>query len=150
MLGIIIGVGAVISIVSIGSGAREQITARIANLGSNVINILPGTSKGWGGKVSANLADVFTLELSDYIEKLSPSVKKVVPVTQGSGLIINESVNISATVIGTNGDYIEVNNYKISKGQFINEEDVNYFLEKIPVIIERLRKISPLAKKHKK
>ncbi|NCO24124.1 MAG: peptide ABC transporter permease, partial [bacterium] len=43
MLGIIIGVGAVIAIVSIGSGAREQITSNISNLGSNLINIFPGT-----------------------------------------------------------------------------------------------------------
>ena len=124
MLGIIIGVGAVISIVSIGSGAREQITARIANLGSNIINVLPGTSKGWGGKVSADLANIFTLELSDYIERFSPSIKKVVPVTQSTGLLINESVNISANIIGTNENYTEVNNYKISKGQFLKEEDI--------------------------
>ncbi|MBU1428561.1 ABC transporter permease, partial [bacterium] len=77
MLGIIIGVGAVIAIVSIGSGAREQITAQISDLGSNVINIYPGTSKGWAGMVSRSSADVFTIELADYIEKLSPSVKRV-------------------------------------------------------------------------
>jgi len=68
MLGIIIGVGAVIAIVSIGSGAREQITARISDLGSNVINILPGTSRGWGGRVSASSVDIFTLDLVDYLE----------------------------------------------------------------------------------
>ena len=125
MLGIIIGVGAVIAIVSIGSGAREQITARISDLGSNVITISPGTSRGWGGKVSANLADIFTLELSDHIEKLSPSVRKVVPVTQGSGLLINEGINIKANIIGTNGNYMEVNNYNLEKGQFINNDDIN-------------------------
>ncbi|MCK4240221.1 MAG: ABC transporter permease [Candidatus Atribacteria bacterium] len=125
MLGIIIGVGAVIAIVSIGSGAREQITAQISDLGSNVINILPGTSKGWGGKVSASSVDVFTLDLVDYIGKVSPSVRKVVPVTQGSGLLIKESINIQANIIGTNADYQEVTNYNLALGQFINSDDLD-------------------------
>jgi len=125
MLGIIIGVGAVIAIVSIGSGAREQITTRISNLGSNVINILPGTSRGWGGRVSSSSVDIFTLDLVDDLERLSPSVKKVVPIAQGSGLLIKEDVNIQANIIGTNSDYPEVNNYNLAQGQFINEDDIN-------------------------
>jgi len=125
MLGIIIGVGAVIAIVSIGSGAREQITARISNLGSNIINIMPGTSRGWGGRVSRSSGEIFTLELADYIEKLSPSVKRVVPISQGSGLLIKENFNIQTTIIGTNADYQEINNYNLAMGQFINESDLD-------------------------
>ncbi|MHC2994155.1 MAG: ABC transporter permease [Candidatus Atribacteria bacterium] len=125
MLGIIIGVGAVIAIVSIGSGAREQITTQISDLGSNVINILPGTSRGWGGRVSASSVDIFTLELVDYIERVSPSVKKVVPIAQGSGLLIKEDINIQANIIGTNGNYQEVNNYNLAQGQFINDDDLD-------------------------
>lgn len=125
MLGIIIGVGAVIAIVSIGSGAREQITARISDLGSNVINILPGTSRGWGGRVSTSSTDIFTLELADYIEKVSPSVKRVVPISQGSGLLIKGNFNIQTTIIGTDAGYQEVNNYNLALGQFINEGDLD-------------------------
>jgi putative ABC transport system permease protein len=125
MLGIIIGVGAVIAIVSIGSGASNQITAQISDMGSNVITIFPGTSWGWGGRVSASSADVFTLELAGYIEKVSPSVKKVVPIAQGSGLLIKEDINIQANIIGTDGNYQEVNNYNLAQGQFINEGDLD-------------------------
>jgi len=124
MLGIIIGVGAVIAIVSIGSGAREQITSNISNLGSNLINIFPGTSRGWGGRISASSGDVFTLKLAEDIKKLCPSVKKVVSVAQGSGLLIAGEVNVQASIIGTNSDYQEVNNYKVSQGQFINSDDL--------------------------
>lgn len=124
MLGIIIGVGAVIAIVSIGSGAREQITAQISDLGSNVINILPGTSKGWGGKVSTSSADVFTLELADHIEEVSPSVRKVVPISQGSGLLIKGNFNIQTTIIGTNAGYSEINNYNLGQGQFLTDNDL--------------------------
>ena len=125
MLGIIIGVGAVIAIVSIGSGAREQITARISNLGSNVINILPGTSKGWGGRVSKSSEGIFTLELADYIEKVSPSVKRVIPISQGTGLLIKGNFNIQTTIIGTDADYPEITNYNLTMGQFINEGDLD-------------------------
>jgi putative ABC transport system permease protein len=124
MLGIIIGVGAVIAIVSIGSGAREQITSSISNLGSNLINIFPGTSRGWGGRISASSGDVFTLKLAEDIKKVCPSVKKVVSVAQGSGLLIAGEVNVQANIVGTNADYQEINNYKVSQGQFINSDDL--------------------------
>lgn len=125
MLGIIIGVGAVIAIVSIGSGAREQITAQISDLGSNVINIFPGTSKGWGGRVSKSAENIFTLELADHIKKVSPSVKRVVPITQGSGLLIKGSFNFQTTIVGTSADYQGINNYDLAMGQFINEGDLD-------------------------
>jgi len=125
MLGIIIGVGAVIAIVSIGSGATNQITAQISDLGSNVITIFPGTSKGWGGRVSKSSADVFTMELADYIEEVSPSVKRVVPISQGSGLLIKGNFNIQTTIIGTNADYQVLNNYNLAMGQFINQGDLD-------------------------
>jgi len=153
MLGIIIGVGAVIAIVSIGSGAREQITSNISNLGSNLINIFPGTSRGWGGRISASSENVFTLKLADDIKKLCPSVKKVVPVAQGSGLLIAGDVNVQANIVGTNADYQEVNNYKVSQGQFINSDDLESNLNVIVLGSQLAKDLfnseSPLGKKIK-
>jgi putative ABC transport system permease protein len=153
MLGIIIGVGAVIAIVSIGSGAREQITSNISNLGSNLINIFPGTSRGWGGRISASSGDVFTLKLADDIKKLCPSVKKVVPVAQGSGLLIAGDVNAQANIVGTNADYQEVNNYNVSQGQFINSDDLESNLNVIVLGSQLAKDLfnseSPLGKKIK-
>jgi len=153
MLGIIIGVGAVIAIVSIGSGAREQITSNISNLGSNLINIFPGTSRGWGGRISASSENVFTLKLADDIKKLCPSVKKVVPVAQGSGLLIAGAVNVQAEIMGTNADYQEVNNYKVSQGQFINSDDLESNLNVIVLGSQLAKDLfnseNPLGKKIK-
>ena len=153
MLGIIIGVGAVIAIVSIGSGAREQITSNISNLGSNLINIFPGTSKSWGGKISASSGNVFTLKLADDIKKVCPSVKKVVPVAQGSGLLIAGAVNVQAEIMGTNADYQEVNNYKVSQGQFINSDDLESNLNVIVLGSQLAKDLfnseNPLGKKIK-
>ena len=153
MLGIIIGVGAVIAIVSIGSGAREQITSSISNLGSNLINIFPGTSRGWGGRISASSGDVFTLKLAEDIKKVCPSVKKVVSVAQGSGLLIAGEVNVQANIVGTNADYQEINNYKVSQGQFINSDDLESNLNVIVLGSQLAKDLfnseNPLGKKIK-
>jgi len=124
MLGIIIGVGAVIAIVSVGTGSTQQITSRIATLGSNMITVSPRTPKGQGGTVSGvSSQDKFSLELTDYIEKFCPSVIKVIPVKQVNGRLISDDINVNATILGTNIDYAEVNNYEVDKGNFISEND---------------------------
>src|SRR5665648_630835 len=97
MLGIIIGVGAVIAIVSVGTGSTQQITSRIANLGSNMITVYPRTARGQGGRVSSvSSQEKFSLELTDYIEKFCPSVIKVIPVKQVNGRLISGDINDNA------------------------------------------------------
>ncbi|HEM48681.1 MAG TPA: FtsX-like permease family protein [Caldithrix sp.] len=124
MLGIIIGVGAVIAIVSVGTGSTQQVTSRIANLGSNMITIYPRTPRGQGGMImNVSSQDKFSLELSDYIDKFCPSVIKVIPVKQISGRLISNDINVSANILGTNIDYAKVNNYEINTGNFISEND---------------------------
>ncbi|GAJ16750.1 unnamed protein product, partial [marine sediment metagenome] len=99
MLGIIIGVGAVIAIVSVGTGSTQQVTSRIANLGSNMITVYPRAPRGWGGRVSSvSSQEKFSLELTNYIEKFCPSVIKVIPVKQVSGRLISDDINVNATI----------------------------------------------------
>jgi len=124
MLGIVIGVGAVIAIVSVGTGSTQQVTSRIADLGSNMITISPRIIRGQLGRVSGGGSqEKFTLELTDYMESFSPSVKTVVPVKQINGKLISDSINMDATVIGTRVDYAKANNYEIDRGAFISEDD---------------------------
>jgi len=124
MLGIIIGVGAVIAIVSVGNGSTQQITSSIANLGSNMITVYPRTPKGQGGQISSGSSqDKFSLELTDYIEKFCPSIKKVIPVKQVSGRLIFDDINVNTTIIGTKIDYTKVNNYEVETGNFISKYD---------------------------
>ncbi len=124
MLGIIIGVAAVIAIVSIGTGARGEVTSQIANLGSNTININPGIQRGEGGRISRPYTDIFTLELGENILNYSPAVKALVPVGQGSALLISGSTNIRATVVGTGPDYQAINDYYPELGRFLQHEDL--------------------------
>lgn len=124
MLGIIIGVGAVISIVSIGSGAQMEVTGQIAGLGSNVINIMPGGARMTGGQLTARTADNFTPELADYIHMLSPSVQNIIPQIQDSGAFTYRDVRVQATIIGTKPAFQEINLYNPSAGRFINQGDL--------------------------
>ena len=124
MLGIIIGVGAVIAIVSVGTGSTQQVTSRIANLGSNMITVYPRTARGQGGRVSSGSSqEKFSLELAGYIEKFCPSVIKVISVKQVNGRLISGDINVNATILGTDINYAEVNNYEVDKGNFISEYD---------------------------
>ena len=123
MLGIIIGVGAVIAIVSIGTGAQNRITANIANLGSNLINISKGFGRGGGGSISSQSMQKFTLEMADYIEQSAPDVKQVIPNAETRGLLIKNESNLQATVVGTEEIYQEINNYYPEWGKFIGPDD---------------------------
>jgi len=124
MLGIMIGVGAVIAIVSVGTGSTQSVTSSIANLGSNMITVYPRTPRGQLGRISGGGShEKFTLELAEYIEKFCPSVKRVIPTKSANGLFIFDDMNINGTLLGTDMGYLEVNNYSVDTGRFINEQD---------------------------
>ena len=122
MLGIIIGVGAVIAIVSVGSGAQSQVTSEISQLGSNLIMINPGIRRGRAGRISLAATDVFTMELADHILQNCPSVERIIPNLQTSGLIIARENNFQTTVVGVTPTYQEIYNFYPARGQFITAE----------------------------
>jgi len=123
MLGIVIGVGAVIAIVSVGTGSTRSVTESITNLGSNMISIYASGGIMKAGQASVSSQDKFSLELADYMAEFCPSVKSVIPVKQVSGRLIAGDTSVDATMIGTNVDYTEVNNYLVKQGRFINSQD---------------------------
>jgi len=124
MLGIVIGVGAVIAIVSVGTGSTRQVTSSISNLGSNMINIFPRMSRGMFGQIGGTSSqDKFSLELGVYMEKFCPSVSQIISTKSISGLFIYDDVNTNATLLGTKEGYMEVNNYEVEEGRFVNKFD---------------------------
>ena len=153
MLGIIIGVGAVIAIVSIASGSQEQITAQISDLGSNLITINQGVSRGRGGQVSSAADNIFSLELAQAIKEYSPSVNKVVPSSQTSGLLIHGETNLNASLVGTSIDYQQINKYYPQQGKFFSEKDIevknNVMVVGADLIEDLFDGKSPLGKKIK-
>src|SRR5512141_2116954 len=105
MLGIIIGVGAVIAMVSIGNGAKSQVEAQIASLGQNVIQVFSGSMTrggihtGWGG------AGTLTLEDAEAIEREVPGVVAVSPEVRTSGQIAAGSENWFTQILGESDGY---------------------------------------------
>ncbi len=121
MLGIVIGVSAVITMVALGSGAQKRVSDQIASLGTNLLSVMPGQSMFGGvGDVRVNMKVADALALRDggrTFANVVPELQRNLQVKYG-----NKNANIS--VIGTTSNYAEVNNYKFDAGRmFTNGED---------------------------
>lgn len=123
MLGIIIGVAAVIALVSIGYGVRQQITESISSLGSNLLMVYPGAPRTPGVRPVAGANK--TIKLSDYeaISKMD-SVQAASPVASNSYLTVYMSKNWTTTVTGANADFQYVNNWTMKSGRFITDSQI--------------------------
>lgn len=124
MLGITIGVGAVITMVSVGNGASLSVTSRIQSLGSNLLTIRPGSAgAGFGGaRQAAGTAQTLTLQDAESIDKL-PAVKEVSPEFNGSAQVVYSNKNINTQVYGVITEYQTVHNFFVAYGDFIRPED---------------------------
>lgn len=151
MLGVVIGVAAVIAVVSIASGTQEEITSRISDLGSNLITINPGISRTGPGRISSSARDIFTLELGSAILNYCPSVTEIVPNCQKSGLFIIGENNYSATLVGTGPEYQDINKYYPAAGKFFNSYDLDNATSVIvlgsELAGELFKEANPLGKK---
>lgn len=127
MLGIMIGVGAVIAMVSIGSGASASVTSRIQSLGSNLLMVMPGSAgAGLGGARQAmGTATTLTNSDAEAIAEEIPAVKLVSPEFSNSAQVVYLNQNINTRVSGVTLEYQEVNNFHVAFGEFIRPEDEN-------------------------
>ena len=124
MLGIIIGVGAVIAMVGIGNGAKAQVEARIAALGQNVILIFSG-SVNRGGVVSGfGGAGTLTVEDALAIEKEVPGVAAISPEVRSGAQITAGENNWSTSVMGEGVDYPSIRQWDLADGTMFTEVDV--------------------------
>lgn len=123
MLGIIIGVAAVIALVSIGYGVRQQITESISSLGSNLLMVYPGAPRTPGVRPVSGANK--TLKMGDYeaISKMD-NVQAASPVAANSYLTVYMSKNWTTTVNGANADFQYVNNWTMKSGRFITDSQI--------------------------
>ena len=123
MLGIIIGVAAVIALVSIGNGVKQDIEDSISSLGSNLLVVLPGASRTPGARSSQG--SMKSLKISDYeaIAKLE-GVKAASPMTNGSYVVIYQNKNWTTSVAGVNANFQDVNNWTMTSGRFFSDKNV--------------------------
>jgi len=124
MLGIIIGVAAVIAMVGIGNGATASITSSIQGMGSNLLTISSGQSNSGG--VNGGAGSLTTLSMTD-VEKIEVggAVKAVAPVASTSAQVVVGSGNTSTSITGTTEGYEIIKNVTMARGRYITKNDVD-------------------------
>jgi putative ABC transport system permease protein len=124
MLGIVIGVGAVIILMSIGKGTTAQILENIESMGSDLVTITPGASFGFGGvRGAGGSTQTLTIEDAEAIAEDVPYIEAVVPSYSSNLQLVVGSENTNASVTGTTPEYLEVNNVEVASGAFFTEYD---------------------------
>ncbi|MCR5159311.1 MAG: ABC transporter permease [Prevotella sp.] len=124
MLGIIIGVAAVIIMMSIGQGSKESIRAELSTMGTNLLTIRPGADMRGG--VRQDPSAMQTLKMADYerILREKKYVTKVSPEVTASGQAIYGNNNTNASMYGESIDYLEIRQWTIEEGECFTEEDI--------------------------
>ncbi len=120
-LGIVIGVGAVIAMVTLGNGAQASITTSISQLGRNLLIVTPGTQRRGGGPPSA--APFFTTQDVATITRDVPGLRAVAPMAQRAAVAVNGNRNRTTQAVGTEGAYFDVRDWPLAKGRnFVDAE----------------------------
>jgi putative ABC transport system permease protein len=125
MLGIVIGVGAVIALLALGQGTQAAVTEEIQGIGSNLIFITPGSEEGHGPMATRSAADTLTLADAEAIAApgIVPGVLAVAPEFNNSTDVIYGSESVNATITGTTPDYPLVRNSFPETGEFFTEQN---------------------------
>ena len=124
MLGIIIGVAAVIAMLAIGQGAEYSVKQQIASLGTNVLMIYPGAQQQAGVRTAAGSATTLTEDDALAIGKECPAVQYLSPGSAAGGQVIASNLNWSTGIQGVGVDYLEIRQWPIEYGDFFTDQDV--------------------------
>jgi len=125
MLGIIIGVGAVIAMVAVGSGATARIQAQIQAIGSNLIMVTPGSLTSNGIRLGSGAVVTLTEDDAKAIVDECPAVAAVAPVIRGNAQVMNGNNNWATTIQGTTPDYLTTRDQTVDQGNPFTADDVN-------------------------
>jgi putative ABC transport system permease protein len=125
MLGIIIGVGAVIAMVAVGSGATARIQQQIASIGSNVIIVLSGSISSGGIRMGTGNAQTLTEDDARAVGQECPAVQAAAPSSRGGAQVIYGNNNWGTQIMGTTPDYLLIRDIGIQRGQAFTTQDVD-------------------------
>jgi len=125
MLGIIIGVAAVIAMVGVGAGATDRIQQQIQSMGANLIIVLPGSVSANGVRLGSGAVASLTQDDAKAIATECPSVALAAPAVRGSVQVVNGNSNWATTVQGVTPDYMTIRDYTMLSGQFFTNQDVD-------------------------
>ena len=125
MLGVIIGVGAIITTTSIGEGAKADITERIQTLGANILAVRPGQSM-FRGRGSADARRTLTVEDVGALRERGQNFGYVTPEISSRAQIKFLNKNSNTTIVGTSPEYLVTANFTVENGKFFSENDIRY------------------------
>lgn len=123
MLGVIIGVGAVIAMLAVGNGAKAVVESQIASMGTNVILIFPGASTQRGVSAGAGTSIKLTVDDASAIVNECPSVMYVAPVTHSGGQVVAGNVNWATEAEGVGPDFFLIREWRVKTGDYFTESD---------------------------
>jgi putative ABC transport system permease protein len=124
MLGIIIGVGAVIAMVSVGQGANAMVQDQISSIGTNIMFVWPGSLTSSGVHLGAGAANSLTADDADAIGRECPAVVAESPVVRASAQMVFGDQNWFTQVQGANEKFPQIRNWPVQQGEFFSAADV--------------------------
>ncbi len=124
MLGVIIGVAAVIALVSIGRGAQAAVTAQIESIGTNLLFVRPGATQQGGVRSAEGSAATLTLEDGQALQGI-PGIAAIAPEVDSFGQVVYQGNNTNARVLGVTPEYQQATNSNPAEGDFITAENVS-------------------------
>jgi putative ABC transport system permease protein len=124
MLGIVIGVGAVIVMVAVGQGARSQIEASINGLGTNLILVLPGSTQQGGVSTGAQTFNRLTVEDAEKLKREGTTFAAVSPLITTRRVVITPNGNWRTTINGVSTDYFTIRDWQVTSGDIFADGDV--------------------------
>jgi putative ABC transport system permease protein len=125
MLGIIIGIAAVIAMVAIGAGASKMISDQISSIGSNLLLVIPGSMTSGGMRSGTGSAQTLTYDDAKAIKAECPSVAEVAPTVRGSGQVVYGNQNWSTVLNGVTPEMVVVRDWALASGRNISQSDVD-------------------------
>jgi putative ABC transport system permease protein len=125
MLGIIIGVGAVIAMIAVGTGAKTRIADQIASMGSNLLIVLSGSSTSGGMRMGAGTVPTLTFDDARAISVEIPSVKYVAPNLSGVAQVVYGNQNWSTIINGATPEIFEIRGWPLAAGRSFSQQDLD-------------------------
>ena len=125
MLGVIIGVGAIITTTSIGEGAKADVTERIQTLGANILAVRPGQSM-FRGRGSADARRTLTVEDVAALQERGQTFGYVTPELSNRAQVKYLNKNTNTTIVGTSPEYLVTANFTVEKGKFFTDSHIRY------------------------
>jgi putative ABC transport system permease protein len=125
MLGIIIGVAAVITMIAVGQGATERVQEQMKGLGSNIMLVLPGGVSQAGVRLGAQTRQRLTEEDAQAIAFDIPAVQVAAPTSRTSGQLVYGNTNWGTSIIGVSNDYLEARDWPLTSGRLFDAAELS-------------------------